>query len=190
MARKGKLLILSGPSAVGKGTVIDALMGKYQDIAYSISVTTRQPRPGERDGIDYFFVSKEKFSEMIENNELIEWAKVHGNYYGTPKSYVEETLNTEQDVILEIDIQGAAQVKEKYEYGVFVFLAPPSLKELESRIYKRGTDSQESIEVRMENASKEMKKVEDYDYIIVNDEIEKAVKKLKAIIIAERCKVD
>lgn len=190
VSQRGNLIILSGPSAVGKGTVIEALMEEYQDVSYSTSVTTRLPRPEEEDGEDYFFVSKKRFNEMVENDEFIEWAKVHGNYYGTPKSYVEDTLAEGQDVILEIDIQGAVQVKKKYKEGVFVFLAPPSLKELKSRIHKRGTDSQKAIEVRMENATQEMEKAEDYDYIIVNDEVTKAVKKLKSIIIAERCKVD
>ncbi|KXS43332.1 MULTISPECIES: guanylate kinase [unclassified Candidatus Frackibacter] len=190
MSEKGKLIILSGPSAVGKGTVIEALMAEYQDIAYSISATTRKPRSGEKDGVDYFFLSEKEFKQKIKEDEFIEWAEVHGNYYGTPKDYVEDTMAKGQDVILEIDIQGAAQVKDKYAEEVFIFLAPPSLKELESRIHKRGTDSKEAIEVRMENATEEMEKAENYDYMIVNDKVEKAVEQLKAIIIAERCKID
>jgi guanylate kinase len=189
MSQEGNLIILSGPSAVGKGTVIEALMKEYQNISYSISVTTRQARPGEEDGVDYFFVSKDKFDNMIENGEFIEWAKVHGNYYGTPKGYVEEAIASGRDVILEIDIQGATQVKKEYKEGIFIFLAPPSLEELRSRIYKRDKDTEEAIEVRLENATEEMEQAEDYDYIIVNDEVSKAFKKLKAIIIAERCKV-
>ncbi|MGM0471364.1 MAG: guanylate kinase [Bacillota bacterium] len=190
MYEEGKLIILSGPSAVGKGTVIEALMSEYQDISYSVSVTTRCPRPGEKDGVDYFFVSKDKFKEMIDCDEFIEWAKVHGNYYGTPRKYVQNRLANGQDVILEIDTQGANQVKKKCRQGVFIFLAPPSLEELESRIQKRGADSEQSIELRMENASEEMERAENYDYIVVNDQVSRAVKKLKSIIIAERCKVD
>ncbi|ADL12961.1 guanylate kinase [Acetohalobium arabaticum] len=189
-SEEGKLIILSGPSAVGKGTVITALMDEYQDISYSVSVTTRQPRVDEEDGVDYFFVSETEFKEMIDNDEFIEWAKVHENYYGTPKKCVEDTLASGQDVILEIDIQGAAQVKKSYQQGVFIFLAPPSLEELEARIQKRGTDSQKAIEVRMENATEEMERAENYDYIVVNDEVEEAVEKVKSVIIAERCKVD
>lgn len=189
-SEEGKLIILSGPSAVGKGTVITALMDEYQDISYSVSVTTRQPRVDEEDGVDYFFVSEAEFREMIDNDEFIEWAKVHENYYGTPKKYVEDTLAAGQDVILEIDIQGAVQVKKRYQQGVFIFLAPPSLEELEARIQKRGTDSQKAIEVRMENATEEMERAENYDYIVVNDEVDGAVERVKSIIIAERCKVD
>ncbi|MBM7623295.1 guanylate kinase [Sporohalobacter salinus] len=189
-SEKGKLIILSGPSAVGKGTVLTSLMADYQNISYSVSATTRPPRVNEEDGTDYFFVSEEEFKEMIEDDEFIEWAKVHGNYYGTPKKYVEDTLEAGQDVILEIDIQGAAQVKEKYQQGVFIFLAPPSLEELEVRIQKRGVDSKETMEIRMKNATEEMKRAKNYDYIVVNDEIDEAVEKVKSIIIAERCKVN
>ena len=195
MENRGKLIILSGPSGVGKGTVIEALMEDYQDIAYSISATTRKPRAGEEDGVDYFFLSEAKFKEMVAENEFIEWAQVHGNYYGTPKSYVEETLNAGQDVILEIDIQGAVQVKEKCEQGacaegIFIFLAPPSLAELENRIRERDADSEAEMELRMDNATEEIKMAEEYDYVVVNDQVEQAVEKIKAIIIAERCKAD
>ncbi|MCK8824233.1 guanylate kinase [Fuchsiella alkaliacetigena] len=195
MENRGKLIVLSGPSGVGKGTVIEALMEDYQDIAYSISATTRKPRSSEKDGVDYFFLSEAEFQQLVEEDEFIEWAQVHGNYYGTPKSYVEETLNAGQDVILEIDIQGAVQVKEKCEQnvcveGIFIFLAPPSLAELENRIRERDADSEAEMELRMDNATQEMKMAEEYDYIVVNDQVEQAVEKIKAIIIAERCKVD
>ncbi|MCK8818217.1 guanylate kinase [Natroniella sulfidigena] len=188
-SQRGNLIVLSGPSAVGKGTVLSFLLEEYDDICYSVSATTREPREGEEDGIDYFFMSTKKFKSLIKKNEFIEWAKVHNNYYGTPKKYVEETLASGRDVILEIDIQGAKQVKDSFAEGIFVFLAPPSLDELESRIYGRGTESEKAIETRLENASKELKQVEEYDYLIINDQVEKAVKKLKAIIVAEKCKV-
>ncbi|MCK8828169.1 guanylate kinase [Natroniella acetigena] len=186
---KGNLIVLSGPSAVGKGTVLSALLEEYKDIYYSVSATTREARAGEENGVDYFFMSTKKFKSLIKKNEFIEWAKVHNNYYGTPKKYVEETLANGRDVILEIDIQGAKQVKECFEEGIFVFLAPPSLDELESRIYGRGTESKKAIETRLENANQELKQVEEYDYLIINDQVKNAVKKLKAIIIAEKCKV-
>ncbi|WP_408955972.1 guanylate kinase [Natroniella sp. ANB-PHB2] len=187
--RKGNLIVFSGPSAVGKGTVLNALLEDYKDISYSVSATTREARPGEEDGVDYFFMSTKKFKSLIKKNEFIEWAKVHNNYYGTPKKYVEETLANGRDVILEIDIQGAKQVRESFEEGIFVFLAPPSLDELESRIYSRGTESEKAIETRLENANQELKQIKEYDYLIINDRVKNAVKKLKAIILAEKCKI-
>ncbi|TDX46749.1 guanylate kinase [Orenia marismortui] len=187
--KRGNLIILSGPSAVGKGTVLRALLKDYDDICYSVSATTRQPRQGELDGKDYFFMSLNKFKKLIKEDEFIEWAEVHNNYYGTPRSYVEETLATGKDVILEIDIQGAKQVKESFDEGIFVFLAPPSLEELKSRINKRGTETQEAINTRMKNATKEIEEINKYDYLIINDKVASAVDKLKSIIIAERCKL-
>ena len=186
---RGNLIILSGPSGVGKGTILSALMTDYDDIHYSISATTRKPRSGEKDGNDYYFMSEDKFKSLVEKDEFLEWAKVHNNYYGTPKKYVEENLDQGEDVILEIDIQGAHQIKEKYPEGVFIFLLPPSLEELKSRIYQRGTETEKAIKTRLKNAKKEMSTVEDYDYAIVNDEIKTTVNKLKSIIIAERCRI-
>ena len=187
--KKGNLIILSGPSGVGKGTILSALMNNYDDIHYSVSATTRAPRRGEEDGEDYYFMSEDKFEDLIEEEEFLEWAKVHKNYYGTPKKYVEKNLDKGEDVILEIDIQGAQQIKEKFSEGIFIFLLPPSLDELKSRIYHRGTETEEAIQTRLKNAEKEMDKVENYDYAVVNDEIEEAIHKLEAIIIAERCKI-
>ncbi len=185
----GNLIILSGPSAVGKGTVLKALLEDYNNICYSVSATTRQPRLGEVDGKNYFFMSQLGFKKLIEEDEFIEWAEVHNNYYGTPRKYVQETLETGKDVILEIDIQGARQVKETFPEGVFVFLAPPSLEELKARIYKRGTETEAAIKTRMNNASKELEEIKSYDYLIINDQVDNAVNKLKSIIIAERCKI-
>ncbi|WP_097018802.1 guanylate kinase [Orenia metallireducens] len=186
---RGNLIILSGPSAVGKGTVLRALLEEYDEVCYSVSATTREPREGEIDGVHYFFMSQDEFRASIKNDEFIEWAKVHNNYYGTPRNYVEETLKSGKDVILEIDIQGARQVAESFSEGVFVFLAPPSMEELKSRIYKRGTETEDAIQTRMSNATKELEEIDRYDYLIINDEVENAVDKLKSIIIAERCKI-
>lgn len=187
---KGKLYVLSGPSGVGKGTVRKALMNDSPDIHYSVSATTRLKRDGEIHGTDYFFVSKENFQDMIKNDELLEWAEYCGNYYGTPLAYVKKIMDQGYDVILEIEIQGAEQVKEKYSDGIFVFLAPPSLNELRSRIHKRGTEDEGKINQRLKTAEVEMNKMYDYNYVIVNDVVENAVEKLKAIIIAERCKIE
>lgn len=187
--QRGNLIILSGPSGVGKGTVLSALMKDYDDIHYSVSATTRKPRVGEKNGDDYYFMSEDKFESLVEKDEFLEWAEVHNNYYGTPKKYVEENLDQGEDVILEIDIQGAQQIKDKYPDGVFIFLLPPSLEELKARIHHRGTETEEAIKTRMKNAEKEMNKVENYDYAVINEQIEEAINKLKAIIIAERCKI-
>ena len=187
--QKGNLIILSGPSGVGKGTILKELLKDYVDICYSISTTTRQAREGEEDGVDYFFITEDKFKSLVQEDEFIEWAKVHNNYYGTPKKYVEKKLKQGQDVILEIDTQGAKQLKKDYDKGVFIFLAPPSLVELKNRLYKRGTESQAVIKTRLDNAKKELADIEQYDYLIVNDKIEQAVEELKSVIIAERCRI-
>ena len=188
MAR-GFLLVLSGPSGVGKGTVSEALMNKNKDILFSASVTTRTPRPNEVDGDNYFFVSKEKFEEMVENDELIEHAYVHTNYYGTPKEFVFNEIEKGEIVLLEIDVQGAIQIKEKYKEVVFVFLLPPTMDELKNRIVKRGTESEEDINTRFTNAFKELDFVGKYDYFVVNDTVEDAVKDIENIIAAEKLRV-
>lgn len=188
--KRGKLFVLSGPSGVGKGTVRAALLEDYSDINYSISATTRARREGEKDGREYFFTETARFKDMIKNDQLLEWAEYCGNYYGTPREYVEDKLNSGQDIILEIEIQGAEQIKKKFPAGVFVFLAPPSLNELRSRIENRGTEEDCVILKRLETAKVEMEKMSNYDYVIVNDVVEHAAEKLKSIIIAERCKVE
>lgn len=187
---KGKLFVLSGPSGVGKGTVRAALLEEYSEIIYSISATTREKRAGEVHGKDYYFISVDDFKSMIENDQLLEWAEYCGNYYGTPSQYVEGMLQQEKDVILEIEIRGASQIKEKFPDGVFIFLAPPSLNELRSRIQKRGTEKDNIISERLQKAKIEMEQMYEYDYVVVNDVIQHAVEKLKAIIISERCKID
>lgn len=185
---KGLLLVLSGPSGVGKGTVCKALRQQMPELVYSVSATTRAPREGECEGINYFFKSKDEFKRMIEQDELLEWAEYVGNYYGTPRRFVEETLASGRDVILEIEVQGAMQVKEKFPQGIFLFLAPPDLTELESRIVGRGTESAETIRNRMQMARIEIELMDNYDYVVVNDYIESACDRIRAIITAEHLK--
>lgn len=189
MTQEGILVVLSGPSGTGKGTVCKELLRCCPRLHYSTSATTRQPRLGEVDGVNYFFVTRESFCAMAEQDQLLEWAEVYGNYYGTPRKYVDEKLRGGSDVVLEIDTQGALQVKEKFSRGVFVFLLPPSLDELASRIWKRGTDSPDVIKRRLSAASEEFRHIHNYDYVVVNDNVEQAVSKIKSIIAAEKCRV-
>lgn len=186
---QGVLLVVSGPSGAGKGTICGMLREQLPDLGYSVSVTTRQPRTGEVDGVNYFFKTVDEVKEMIANDEFLEYAEVYGNYYGTPRKFVMDQLNAGRDVLLEIDIQGALQVKEHFPDGVFVFITPPSLDELCARIYKRGTDSEEVIKRRMASAADELTYASKYDYIIVNDIAEKATKKVLTLMEAERYRV-
>lgn len=186
---KGFLLVISGPSGSGKGTVCKHILERNEKLVFSVSATTRAPRRGEEDGVNYFFVDEESFKEMVENDEFLEYANVHGNFYGTPKKFVLEQIEKGEIVILEIDVQGALQVKESYPEAVFVFLLPPSMSELKNRIKKRGTESQEDIDLRFKNAFEELKFVDEYDYIVINDEVPEAVKKIETIIGAEKLKV-
>lgn len=186
----GLLIVLSGPAGVGKGTVCSALRNQMPDIVYSVSATTRQPRQGEVEGVNYFFKSREQFKEMIRRDALLEYAEYVGNYYGTPREFVEQTLARGKDVILEIEVQGALKVKEKFPKAVFVFLLPPSLDELKQRITGRGTETQEIINTRMNVAVEEMNLLRHYDYAVVNDEIEAASERIRSIIIAEHCRKD
>lgn len=186
---QGLLLVVSGPSGAGKGTICQILRDKLPDLGYSISVTTRQPRVGEVDGKSYFFKTVSQVKEMIAQGELLEYAEVYGNYYGTPRQYVMELLQSGHDVLLEIDIQGALQIKKRFPKGVFVFIVPPSLDELSARIYKRGTDSEDVIKRRMASAASELTYAAEYDYIIVNDIAEKAANKVLTIMEAERYRV-
>ncbi|HHF09349.1 MAG TPA: guanylate kinase [Candidatus Atribacteria bacterium] len=185
----GILFVVSGPSGVGKSTIRKEVIRKCPGLKYSISCTTRPPREGEIDGVDYLFVDLPTFEKMKQQGEFLEWAKVHGNYYGTPRKPIEEWLKKGEDVILEIDVQGAKQVKKNFEGGVFIFIAPPSLKTLEERLKRRNTDREDEILLRMTNARIEMQCISDYDYLVVNDQLEEAVNKLLAIIIAERCRI-
>ncbi|MDO5689381.1 MAG: guanylate kinase [Tissierellia bacterium] len=186
---RGFLLVLSGPSGVGKGRVCDALRQTDADILYSISATTRPIRGGEVDGQNYFFLSEEQFLERIEEDAFLEHAHVHGNRYGTPKDFVLRNIDSGKIVILEIDVQGALQVKRNFPNGVFVFLLPPSMKELKRRITDRGTESEQQISLRMNNAREEMGFIEEYDYAVINDDLDRAVESVLSIIAAERLRV-
>ncbi|WP_077326086.1 guanylate kinase [Virgibacillus siamensis] len=187
---KGILFILSGPSGVGKGTVRRELFEQETDLRYSISMTTREKRRGEQDGVDYFYKTREEFESLIEQNELLEYAQFVNNYYGTPRRYVEDTLAAGHDVFLEIEVQGALQVKENFPEGVFIFLFPPSLEELKNRIVNRGTESQELVLKRLREARNEIEMMDAYDYVVVNDHVKHAVTKVKSIIQSEHCKRD
>jgi guanylate kinase len=188
--QEGLLIVISGPSGAGKGTVCKSLLSKANNLRLSTSITTRKPRLGEIEGVNYFFIENEKFKEMIYAGELLEYAMVYDNYYGTPKKKVLEQLNLGKDVILEIDIQGALKVKSEFPQGVFIFIMPPSMEELKNRIKNRGTESETELTKRFEASYKEINYVSKYNYIVVNDEIEEAVEKVKSIIIAEKCRVD
>lgn len=186
---KGLLLVISGPSGAGKGSICKELL-KRNDCWLSVSATTRAPRSGEIDGVNYYFLEKEDFLEKVKCGDFLEYAEVYGNYYGTPKSKVLEQLDNGRDVILEIDIQGALKVKESYPDGVFIFILPPSMEELKNRIIKRGSETPESLMTRFKAAYKEINFVSKYNYAVVNDTIEEAVRKIEGIIIAEKCSVE
>ena len=191
MSERGLLIVLSGPSGVGKGTVRKAIFDTEEnDFQYSISMTTRKQREGEVDGVDYYFRSREEFEAMIEAGEMLEYAEYVGNYYGTPLTYVNQTLDEGKDVFLEIEVQGAKQVKDKVPDGVFIFLTPPDLAELKSRIIGRGTDEMSVIEERMAVAREEIEMMALYDYAVVNDEVPLAVQRIKDIIASEHFRVD
>lgn len=185
---KGVLTVVSGFSGAGKGTVMKRLIQKYDDYALSISVTTRNPREGERDGIEYFFKTKEEVEAMIENDEFLEYARYVDNYYGTPRFYVEEMLAKGKNVILEIEIQGAMQIKAKNQEAVLVFVTPPSFEELRNRLVGRGTETADVIKSRLKRASEEAEGMPSYDYILVNDQVEDCVDRLHQIILSERAK--
>ncbi|MCJ2160199.1 guanylate kinase [Leuconostoc mesenteroides] len=190
MTQRGLLIVLSGPSGVGKGTVRKAIFEEESiDFQYSISATTRQPRAGEVDGEDYFFVTREQFEEKINNGDMLEYAKYVSNYYGTPKSFIDETLASGRDVFLEIDVQGALQVKSKMPEGIYIFLTPPDLANLRDRLVGRGTDSADVIEKRVAAARDELKMMINYDYAVENDVVSNAVERIKSIITAERLRV-
>lgn len=182
--------MLSGPSGVGKGTVKESLLKTMDDICLSISATTRKPRSNEINGRDYFFVEANEFEAMIKDDMLLEWADVYTNRYGTPRDFVLETLNKGFDVLLEIDIQGALQVKNKMPEAVFIFLSPPNLEELARRLCTRGQDSQDSIAIRLATCEEEMAHIKYYNYVVINNYIDEAVDKVRSIIKAERCRLN
>lgn len=184
----GLLLVVSGPSGAGKGTVCRELLRRLPGLWYSVSATTRPPRPGERDGVDYYFISEEEFRRLREADALLEWAQVYGDYYGTPRAPVVERLAQGQDVLLEIDVQGARQVKARLPEAVTVFLLPPSYGELARRLAGRGTEDAAQMRRRLELASFEIERAKEYDYLVVNEEIAQATAKIEAIITAEKCR--
>lgn len=186
---KGLLIVLSGPSGVGKGTVRKRIFDDpHTSYKYSISMTTRQMREGEQDGVDYFFKTREEFEKLIEADEFIEYAEYVGNYYGTPVQYVKDTMNAGHDVFLEIEVEGAKQVREKFPDALFIFLAPPSLDHLTERLIGRGTESKEKIESRVKEAKKEVEMMNLYDYVVVNDEVDLAKDRIQSIVEAEHLK--
>ncbi len=188
-SEKGLLIIFSGPSGCGKGTLVSALLAKRTDTVLSVSVTTRAPRPDEIDGYHYFFRTKEEVENMIQNNELLEFAEYSGNFYGTPRAAVEEQLNAGKNVILEIEVQGAEKVMNRCKDFVSIFLAVPSVEELESRLRGRGTESEERITERMNAAVREMSCADKYQYLVLNDDVSLAVERLNTIIEAEKMRV-
>ena len=191
MSERGLLIVLSGPSGVGKGTVRKAIFdSEGNEFEYSISMTTRNMREGENEGVDYFFRSREEFEALIEAGQMLEYAEYVGNYYGTPLEYVNQTLDEGKDVFLEIEVQGAMKVKEKVPDGVFIFLTPPDFDELKNRIVGRGTDDISVIDKRMEVAREEVEMMRHYDYAVVNDKVELAVDRIKKIIESEHYRVD
>ncbi|MFT0755333.1 guanylate kinase [Streptococcus alactolyticus] len=191
MAERGLLIVFSGPSGVGKGTVRQEIFSTPDhQFEYSVSMTTRPKRPGEVDGVDYFFRTREEFEDLIKKGQMLEYAEYIGNYYGTPLTYVNETLDKGIDVFLEIEVQGALQVKKKVPDGVFIFLTPPDLDELKDRLVGRGTDSEEVIRQRIERAKEEIALMREYDYAVVNDEVPLAAERVKRIIEVEHFRVD
>lgn len=190
MEKKGKTFIISGPSGVGKSTVLKALFEGRDDLYFSVSATTRTPREGEINGVHYHFIEPDEFMQWINDDAFLEYAQYVGNFYGTPKKFVDAAMEEGKDVILDIEVQGATQVYAKRPETVRIFIAPPNWEELERRLTKRGTDSAEKIQQRLLRAKVEMKTAADYDYFVINDTVENAVAELRAIMLAEHCKVD
>lgn len=186
MENKGILIVISGFSGAGKGTLVKALLKKYNNYALSVSMTTRKPREGERDGVEYFFTDKEHFEETIRQNGLIEYAQYCGNYYGTPRAYVERHIQAGNNVILEIEIQGALKIQEQFPESLLIFITPPSAEELKRRLVSRGTESEDVVARRLARATEESEGIEAYDYIVVNDDLETCVEEVHQLVEASR----
>jgi guanylate kinase len=184
----GILYVISAPSGAGKTTLLKRIMGEFPEIRFSVSYTTRPPRPGEKEGVDYHFVSQDGFQKMLSKGAFAEWTEVHGNCYGTSKAFLEECLTQDLDVILDIDTRGAEQIHKGFPSRVTIFIMPPGMSDLRDRLTQRGSETQEMIDLRLRNASKEIEKIDKYDYVVVNERLDDAVEKIKSIIIAERCK--
>ena len=187
--KKGQLIVLSGPSGVGKSTVIAELMSQRDNIYFSVSYTTRKPRVGEQNGINYNFVSREEFEGMIQRGELLEHAEYVNHYYGTSLKLIQEKLEAGIDVLLDIEVQGAAKVRQRCPDAIFIFIIPPSFEELSRRLHRRNTDSEEVIQGRLEKAKVEFQQVQNYDYLVINDKVANAVAEIEAILVAAECQV-
>ncbi len=185
----GILFVVSSPSGGGKGTLIQRVLSRVQNLSYSVSYTTRKPRNGEVDGREYFFISREEFSQMVERNDFLEWATVHSHLYGTSRSQVDHDVALGRDIVLELDVQGAASIRNLIADAVSVFILPPSLEVLRQRLIARGTDSPDDLAVRLRNAPEELKAYKTFDYVIINDDVERAAAKLMAVIEAERLRL-
>ena len=190
MENSGLLIVISGPSGAGKGTICKALLEKDPGIHVSVSATTRAPRTGEVDGKNYYFLTLEEFKERLENDQFLEYAKVYDNYYGTPKENVMEKLQQGKDVLLEIDTEGALKVKEKFPEGIFIFILPPKLEDLKSRIVGRGTETEEDMAKRLDSAKEEIQKLHEYNYGVINDDVARATKDVQSILAAEKLKTE
>lgn len=190
MQKQGLLIVVSGPSGTGKGTVCKELLKNHQEISYSVSATTRAPREGEVDGVNYYFHDKKSFEDMIEKGELLEWAQVYGNYYGTPLKPIREQLAAGNDILLEIDTQGAMNVKEKFPEGIYIYILPPSLSELERRIRGRGSETEESLAGRLGAACAELEIGRQYSYVVVNEDVSAAAEDIASILRSEHCSIN
>ncbi len=186
----GRLFVISAPSGTGKTTILKRVLREFPEIEFSISYTTRPPRPDEKEGVEYHFVTHDEFQRMRKGGVFAEWTKLLGDYYGTSKVFLKECFAQDTDVILDIDTQGAEQIRKNYRNGVFIFILPPEIEELKKRLTRRGSESQEMIDLRIRNAYKEIEKVDNYDYVVINDQIDGAVQRIKAIIVAEKCRRD
>ncbi|MCR4663675.1 MAG: guanylate kinase [Endomicrobiaceae bacterium] len=189
MKKKGMIIIVSAPSGAGKTSICDALIESDKNIVYSVSTTTREPRKGEKNGREYYFVSDDEFKKMVKKNMFVEWATVHNHFYGTSKKVLEQTVNKGKDILLDIDVQGAVKIKKQYKDALMIFITTPSLKILKERLIKRNKDSLEVIKTRIENAKKELTYLPKYDYLILNDKLDESIEKAKAIICAERLSI-
>lgn len=189
MSERGALIVVSGPSGAGKSTIISKVMQKDPSIVFSVSATTRTPRAGETNGVNYFFVTREKFQSMIENGELLEHAEYVGNCYGTPKAPVIESIESGKSVVFDIEVQGAAQIKAQCPEAILIFVVPSDFSQIEKRLRSRGTDSEEKIQRRLQAARRECARAQNYDYVVLNDDLDKAAEEMRSIIIAEKCKM-
>ncbi len=190
IVKKPGIFVLTSPSGGGKTTLVKFLRRRFKDILYSVSTTTRPPRKGERNGIDYNFVSAEEFKEMVKRDKFIEWAIVHGHYYGTPKENIAQAEREKRDIVLDLDVKGARNLKRLYPRSNIIFITAPSIRELRRRLLKRGKDSPASIKMRLKNAVEELKQIKYFDWFVINDNLREAERKVEAIVVANACKIE